>query len=233
LTHHDSRLFYSAALHRKCFDKRLDGFIRLFCHRDVYVHFCRDPQAVAGSTHLFTYPDGAGPVGDQLACVPVHGRARRIPQAVAILLTVLICGANLPHSLETVSRLHAEGYGYTSRMWQQSELIAQVRSLPPGTPLISNQPAPIFFLTGRPSYDLVSSLAHADRPANIEPYGSNPGDPNQILFRDRRAGLVIFDLGIYEQLRGIYGEDPMETLRRLTDGLEVAVRVGDGVVFFP
>jgi hypothetical protein len=152
-------------------------------------------------------------------------------RAASILLALGICAYNLTQSLPAVRRMHDEGFGYTSRAWQQSELIARVRRLPPETPLISHQPAPVFFLAGRPCYDLVSSLADAGHPAPVTPFGTNSSDPNQVLFREQDAALVLFDLGIHEQLRGIYAVDPTETLRRLTGGLQVVVRVQDGAIF--
>jgi hypothetical protein len=51
---------------------------------------------------------------------------------------------------------HNDGLGYTNETWRHSEILEQVRSFPPGTPIYSNGADAIYILTGRPA----SSLPH-------------------------------------------------------------------------
>ena len=40
------------------------------------------------------------------------------------------------------------GLGFSSKAWQDSELILQIKNLPPGSPIISNSPHAVYILTG-------------------------------------------------------------------------------------
>src|SRR6185436_9214017 len=48
-------------------------------------------------------------------------------------------------------RTRSDGQGYASRQWKESETVQRVRSLAPGTPIYSNAPDGVYYLTGRPA----------------------------------------------------------------------------------
>jgi hypothetical protein len=160
--------------------------------------------------------------------------ARRIAPALPWAVGILIIGINLPGSFITAQTLHQDGRGYTSRAWVTSPTIRAVRDLPAGTLLISNQPAAIYFLTGHPTFDMISSLGKAGMNEPGVLYGDNGADSNQVLFRDKHAALVVFDLGIVTQLRSMSAEsgENTTTLWDLTHGLFEYAHLEDGQIFF-
>ena len=68
----------------------------------------------------------------------------------ALLLVVVGAGRALPWLAER----HADGLGYASQAWVQSETIQLVRSLPAGTRIFSNASDAVYILTGRPGYPI-------------------------------------------------------------------------------
>ena len=112
-----------------------------------------------------------------------------------------------------------------------SPTIQAVRNLPADTLLISNQPTAILFLTGRLTFDMVSTLwtAGMNKPGIL--YGDNGTDPNQVRFRDEHAALVVFNYGMPTQLQA-ENEENTRTLWDLTHGLFEYAHLEDGQIFF-
>lgn len=158
--------------------------------------------------------------------------SQRFSQVIPALLGILLVGTNMPNSLATARDLHENGRGYTSKVWLTSPVLEEVRKLPPGIPLISNQPAPVFFLTGRPAYDMISSLARAGLNTPGVSYGDNLADSNQKLFREDGAALIIFEVGIWDQLHNMSGVSGNITLSELTQGLVEHAHPDDGWIYF-
>jgi succinate dehydrogenase hydrophobic anchor subunit len=159
------------------------------------------------------------------------GPARRFVLALPWVVGIWFIGINLPGSFTAAQTLHQEGLGYTSRAWVTSPTIQMVRNLPADTPLISNQPGAIYFITGRPTYDMISSLwdSGMNEPGIL--YGDNGNDPNQVRFRDEQAALVVFDYGMPSQLQA-GSEENTRTLWDLTHGLFEYAHLEDGQIFF-
>jgi 4-amino-4-deoxy-L-arabinose transferase-like glycosyltransferase len=149
---------------------------------------------------------------------------------------IILLLVNLPRTIDLVKDFHINGYYYTSWEWRESAAIAEVDRMNPDIPLISNQPAPIFFYTGRPVYDLTSSLNQAGANQQGVRYGDNLEDPAQVIFRERGAALIIFDKTIEAQLNWIYAggsaNDVLDPLDMLTEGLIIYVVIPDGVIYF-
>jgi hypothetical protein len=75
-------------------------------------------------------------------------RSRVFPSLVLAALSVLI----VFHSVDTISfaqELRQTGKGFLSRDWRRSESIALIGTLPRGTPIYSNIPEAVWFLSGR------------------------------------------------------------------------------------
>jgi Dolichyl-phosphate-mannose-protein mannosyltransferase len=69
-------------------------------------------------------------------------------------LLIIIAGmwfavAQLLRVVPWVFEVHRNGQGYASAVWQQSEILARVRALPPATRIFSNGDDAIYLLTGR------------------------------------------------------------------------------------
>jgi len=156
--------------------------------------------------------------------------ARRWVAVVPVGLGLVYAAWFLPQGWELAAGLHQTGAGYTSQSWQSSPTIAELRSLPADTPLITNESAGVMLWLDRPAYDL-------PLPSDGEPdwayfrFGDGPGELEGV-FREQGAALVLFN-SIAAQLAGRYGEQAAEArLAELTQGLELFARLDDGQVFF-
>ncbi len=156
---------------------------------------------------------------------------RRAALVVGIL-AVLLCGWFASRSFRIVQQNFQEGLGYNSVAWQTSPTIEQVKMLPAGTILISNENTAIDFLTGRLAY-LVTETRQAQPQTSYYRYGDGDpaGDPAQQLFKEKGAALVLFS-NISDELQPLYGDRTQERLQSLVQGLEVAFTGSDGWIYF-
>jgi hypothetical protein len=67
----------------------------------------------------------------------------------AIALFIVFSAVSIPRTLQAVIDTHENGLGYASKTWQESALIARIRSLPQTTPIYSNAYDAIQLLTSR------------------------------------------------------------------------------------
>jgi len=127
---------------------------------------------------------------------------------------------------------YAAGMGFQSVEWKQSETLRQVRNLPEGTLIVTNEELVILFLLDRPSYPLAEIYLNEPL-AEFTMYGDGElvGDTAQRTFREEGAALVLFD-AIYDQLELIYGEDIDERVITLTEGLEKVFEGKDGAIYY-
>lgn len=149
-----------------------------------------------------------------------------------LLLSVFLC-ANVPSVLKNAQALNRDGRGYTGRAWSESPVLALVRTLPPDTPIITNEADAVLFLTGRPAVWLPDVIA--SQPAQVfTRFGDSPENlPEEVSFRERGAALALFP-SIISQLYGIYGDQAETRLQTLTDGLFVLAEfpMGQGIYFY-
>jgi hypothetical protein len=98
----------------------------------------------------------------------------RAAQAAIIAVSLLFALSYLGSGVVWAIRTHDEGRGYASRRWQQSDIIASIRSLPEETLIYSNGPDAIKILTGRYARGLptkfspVNRSVHDSYPANLD-----------------------------------------------------------------
>jgi hypothetical protein len=97
----------------------------------------------------------------------VFSRGRPSIRLVLVTLLVLLLGSYLFRSADWAVRNHHEGRAYTSLQWRQSELIEQVKALPPATLVYSNGADAIYALTGRPA---------ATIPRRVDPTSVRPNE---------------------------------------------------------
>jgi general stress protein CsbA len=156
----------------------------------------------------------------------------RIPRLAAGLTAVAFASASvaaLPRTIDTLSRLHQQGDGYTGRAWASSGAIEVVLSLPPDRPLISSDAAAVLFLTRRPAFDLPELVGQGTRPLEAR-FGDDPTDPIERVFREKNGLLVLFDSVIW-QLGEVYPGEADARLQGMTSGLEIVGDGWDGTVF--
>ncbi|MGC1375025.1 MAG: hypothetical protein WA821_02310, partial [Anaerolineales bacterium] len=108
---------------------------------------------------------------------------------------------------------------FASARWRNSKLIAAINALPPDTILYSNSPTAIYILTNRPAYIMPTPID----PVDNQPRGSFDDDVAQMR-ADLLAGkvaLVVFQPSLENQA----------ALTRLTDGIPLFFKAGDGQIF--
>lgn len=84
---------------------------------------------------------------------------RRGWRVLAGLALAAWCGAALRVDAGQVRDLRTEGYGYEGADWQETDFAAWLRSGARGFEIFTNDPAAIYFLTGRPSRMLPETAA--------------------------------------------------------------------------
>ncbi len=119
-------------------------------------------------------------------CARLEGPAR----AMTMVLVVPVLGAYLNAAAGFVRQAHAEGQGYASRSWQESQTLAALEALPASSPIFSNRPDAIAVLTGRPAERI---------PANFNPstLRENPNRSAELArvrrnLKDRDGFVVAF-----------------------------------------
>jgi len=152
-----------------------------------------------------------------------------------VVLTVLLALACVYfgwRSARLVADYYSSGLGYNAPVWRQSQTMEQVRKLPAGTLIVTNETNAVQFLADRPAYPVLETFN--DHPLEIfSRYGDGTlvNDPYQQLFHDGKAVLVLFDT-IDGQLSGLYGERTNERISALVKGLKQAYRGSDGGIFY-
>ncbi|HMN11551.1 MAG TPA: hypothetical protein PKD55_04420 [Bellilinea sp.] len=91
---------------------------------------------------------------------------------------------------EFTTELHGYGNGYTSFRWKDNALFDAVKEIPPGVPLISNEPGMVLFYTERfphqlPLYDL-DTAPKFDPNSSAYVLFQTPTDPNETDLLDKR-----------------------------------------------
>ncbi|MDP2965763.1 MAG: hypothetical protein Q8N39_06960 [Pelolinea sp.] len=137
---------------------------------------------------------------------------------IIALITLRFYGIS---TFKGVELLHAEGKGYISRQYQQSELLKYLDSLPADQPMISNSAAFVLFHTNR--FPLQVDQFHNRSYGSGNAYGEKS-------FRENNAALII----LYPEFRNYYGEKSDQLLQSLTAGLKVEYQdeIG-GIYFYP
>lgn len=80
----------------------------------------------------------------------------------------LLAAAHLAHGASWAAASHAQGLGYSSPQWQQSSLLAEVRSLPAETVIYSNAPEVIELLAERPATPLPRQMEAMTQSENAD-----------------------------------------------------------------
>ena len=135
---------------------------------------------------------------------------------IIVLLTIRFFWIS---TFKAVEMLHADGNGFTSRQYQQSEFLSKLDSLPADQPMISNSAAFVLFYTNR--FPLQVDQFHNRLYGSGNAYGEKS-------FREKNAALII----LYPEFRNYYGEKSDQLLQSLTAGLQVNFRDEIGGVYY-
>lgn len=152
---------------------------------------------------------------------------RAFPVIVSLVALTSIVGFGVI-TQDIVLGLHRTGLGYTGRDWQQSELIAAVRRLPPEVRVITNEPSAVTLLTGRTPYPVLE-ITQAKPASEFTALGTGSSVADQAFSRSG-AVLVLFDT-VDRQLGSLYGDLAMRRERILLENASLVLAGGDGRVF--
>jgi hypothetical protein len=117
------------------------------------------------------------------------GCAYRLPAWTALLplfIAFVFYTGYRPYSIDRVKDRNLNGSGYTSVEWRASELIQQVKTLPPGAQLVSNETAVVLYYTNRNPHE-IEAIFHLD------PATGHPIDAASLFVQPTCAALVLFD----------------------------------------
>ncbi|HVM70363.1 MAG TPA: glycosyltransferase family 39 protein [Anaerolineales bacterium] len=133
----------------------------------------------------------------------------------------------VPESTAFLSNQHVDP---GLRAWENSAIVQAVAQLPKDTPVISTRPNILLLWADRPAYPLTVDFSPAFLAQN-GPYGSDPQDPLQKLFREKGAALVDFD-DLSPQFIQNYGKDSAERLDLIIKGLVVYRQTPEATIYF-
>lgn len=135
----------------------------------------------------------------------------QIPVVVTVMLVLIIYASYFGNrTIDYVQDMHQNGWGYTSRYWQESHLLFEAGKLGQDSKIYSNDPALILLYHGYfPSY--------LDFPAMIDSH-SNPSQ--ETIF-------VMF----YPQAQGVHGGKTEELFDSLDGQFQAVYRGTDGGVY--
>ncbi len=94
-------------------------------------------------------------------------RGLAVARLVLLVPGLVLAGSYALGAARYVQLIHAEGQGYTDRIWRDSGLLAFVRSLPAGTPVLTNASDAVYVGAGRLSYNVPRKLDPKTRQANL------------------------------------------------------------------
>jgi hypothetical protein len=154
---------------------------------------------------------------------------RRIFQILPWLVGIL-CTYWYISQVQKIAELYHQGVGLTDYQWNRSKVIEAVRTLPTGTPVISNDWELVMLWTQRPVYSFWGTFPTGS-PIQTASYGTNSDDQIQSVFCNQGAALVIFN-DFSTQFNDNIGENAQNQISDLFSGLKVAGKYPDGKIYF-
>lgn len=147
-----------------------------------------------------------------------------------ILLFFISTTAFMIKDIPTFEKLKL-GNTHAGYHWNDDPIIEMIRSLPPGTPIVSNSPDVILLWTNHPAYEVFDTLT----PAFVEnslPYGEDDLVPAQSAFRNN-GYLIIFNgfNGFNITFKSLYGKEKSERIKTLFEDLMVVDKFNSGIIY--
>jgi hypothetical protein len=150
--------------------------------------------------------------------------------AVLIVLGLFSAWYGL-RSVRIVQQNLAEGLGYNSLAWIQSDTIQVIKDLPANQLIVTNEETAILHLSGRTSYAMQEIFTNSpDLSPTRYGEGNLQDDQAEQLFHDGKAVLVLFN-SLPQQVKGLYGDQAESWASLLTEGLEVIYQGDDGAIY--
>ena len=149
---------------------------------------------------------------------------------VGVLLFLAGVSAFTIKDMSTYATLQL-GNTHAGFRWDGNPIIGMIRKLPPGTPIISNNPDLILLWTNHSAYAVFDTLS----PAFVEstlPYGSDDSDPAQAAFKNNGYLIIINGFNDFNStFKGTFGKDKGERVNSLLAGLIVFDEFKSGIIY--
>ena len=147
-----------------------------------------------------------------------------------ILLFLVSMAAFVIRDVSTYATLQI-GNTHAGFHWNGNPIIEMIRTLPPDTPVISNNPDLILLWTNHPVYGIFDTLT----PAFVDdtrPYGADASDPAQAAFQNNGYLIIINGFNDFNTtLKGTFGRDKGERVNTLLAGLVVIDEFKSGTIY--
>jgi hypothetical protein len=115
--------------------------------------------------------------------------------------------------------MKTDGYGFTSRTYQESGIIESIKKLPSDLEMVSNSSAFVLFYSNRYPIQI----------DNFPNYIFGSGDSyGEKSFREKNAALIIF----FSDFSNYYDDPSATFLNLITDTLKVGYIDNEGGIFF-
>ncbi len=150
----------------------------------------------------------------------------------SILILMLIVPLVLPSirpARALLAALHADGHGYTGRVWDDLPILTRLDELPRSAPLISNDIDAVTFFARRPAFRL-PDLEERIAETQWRPFGETRSRLAEREFAEKDGYLVLFH-SILGQLADVYGNQAEARLHSLVDGLHIVYEGYDGAIY--
>jgi hypothetical protein len=158
-----------------------------------------------------------------------HPRNSWLASIFALVLIGPILNSSLRPTYGLLTRLHAEGWGYTGQEWEGLPILTILRQIQPQAPIISNDNDAVTFFARRPAFrlpDLDERIAETE----WRPFGETRRLLAEREFADRAGYLVLFPSAL-GQLMDVYGGEAEARLDSLVDGLKIVYEGSDGTIY--
>ena len=137
-------------------------------------------------------------------------------------LAVLVLSLQLPATVYWLRRLRYEGVGYSSRVWVQSALVKQIKSLDASVYLFSNAPDVVYTLAGRPAVMIPRKIYPDNNQPNPNYNSEIEAMKNSLKAKNR---LLVYFYGIRWRWY-LPSADEIDAM-----GFTALVRTGDGSIY--
>ena len=204
------------------------AYVFVFLFSYLFMHI---PRALVNQRHLSPIELGAIVALFTLGMYLIE--AFHWPKWMTVLPVFLALGLVIPNiqaGAELLSALHDEGKGHTREYWHRSELMEALTEFPQDVPLISNEVEAIILWADHRAYR-IPELWDRTYVEPFKPFGADPDDPVQEIFRDQRAALVLFDT-VYWQFWEIYEGKADQRWDVFVEGLYPYIEATDGTIYF-
>jgi hypothetical protein len=151
-----------------------------------------------------------------------------LPRLGMILLAVSVASLFFIGGRAKVNQMIEYPNWYTTI--RNNGFIEYLDRLPESTPIITDKTAVILYYTGRPAYPIQEFFSTQGQ-ASPQPFGSDPNDETQRVFREEGGALVLF-WTVFSEFKGLYGDQASDRYAIFVDELYLAYDTPGVKIYF-